>query len=282
MTDLWTTLARWFDSQAGISKLNEEDSKKIDWIRCVPFFMLHVACLSVFWVGFSLTALILAGVLYLIRMFAITGFYHRYFSHRAFKTSRWLQFIFAIIGASSVQRGPLWWAAHHRHHHRYSDSSEDIHSPVQSGFLWSHMLWFTNVSNFKTRGNLISDFNRFPELRWIDRFDIFVPVTLGVLVFVAGEVLNVYFTELGTTGPQLLVWGLISTVVLFHATCSTNSLAHLFGKRRYQTGDDSRNNFWIALITLGEGWHNNHHHYPASVQQGFHWWEIDITSGFWH
>ncbi len=277
MSELWVTLVRWFDSQAGIADLKDENSKEIDWLRCIPFFMLHVACLSVFWVGYSTTALIIAGGLYLIRMFAITGFYHRYFSHRAFKTSRWVQFIFAIIGASSVQRGPLWWAAHHRHHHCSSDSSEDIHSPVQDGFLWSHMFWFTNRSNFKTRNNLISDFNRFPELRWIDRFDILIPVTLGALVFLAGEVLNAYFPELGTTGPQLLVWGLISTVVLFHATCSTNSLAHLFGKSRYQTGDASRNNFWIALITLGEGWHNNHHHYPASVQQGFHWWEIDIT-----
>lgn len=277
MSELWITFARWFDSQAGISDLNDEDSKKIDWLRCMPFFALHLVCVCVFWVGFSTAAILFAAALYFLRMFAITGFYHRYFSHRAFKTSRWVQFIFAVIGASSVQRGPLWWAAHHRHHHRYSDCSEDIHSPVKSGFFWSHMFWFTCRSNFKTREELITDFNRFPELRWIDRFDILIPVTLGALVFLVGEFLNSYFPQLGTSGPQFLVWGLISTVVLFHATCSTNSLAHLFGKRRYQTGDDSRNNFWIALITLGEGWHNNHHHYPASVQQGFHWCEIDIT-----
>tara|TARA_B100000686_G_scaffold168123_1_gene175560 strand:+ start:4726 stop:5634 length:909 start_codon:yes stop_codon:yes gene_type:complete len=273
----WLSFIRWFDSRAEITGKGGKDQCNVDWVRCLPFFFLHIACLNVFWVGFSYTAFFLAGSLYFLRMFAITGFYHRYFSHRAFKTSRWVQLIFAIIGASSAQRGPLWWAAHHRHHHRYSDSPEDIHSPVQSGFFWSHMFWFTNRSNFKTKSHLISDLNHFPELQWIDRFDIVIPVILGVHLFITGEIFQNYFPELETNGPQLLVWGIISTVFLFHATCSTNSIAHLFGTKRYKTGDSSRNNFWIALLTLGEGWHNNHHHYPSSVQQGFYWWEIDVT-----
>ena len=277
MSELWLTFTRWFDSQSGLSNLGEEESKEIDWFRCLPFFMLHFACFSVILVGYSALSLSLAGVLYLVRMFAITGFYHRYFSHRSFKTSRFIQFIFALIGASSVQRGPLWWAAHHRHHHRYSDTQEDVHSPEQSGFLWSHMLWFTCRYHFRTRNELIEDFNKYPELRWLDRFDILIPVILGSLVFIAGEIINSFYPEMGTSGPQLLVWGLISTVILFHATFSTNSLAHLFGGKRYETGDGSRNNLLVAILTLGEGWHNNHHHYPSSVQQGFHWWEVDIT-----
>jgi len=276
MSGIWTTLARWFDSQADISSL-DESSTEIDWIRCIPFFALHFSCLGALWVGASSTAVTVALVLYLLRMFAITAFYHRYFSHRAFKTSRWFQFIFAVIGASSIQRGPLWWAAHHRNHHRVSDLPEDTHSPIQHGFIWSHLLWFSCQSNFRTKTELIEDFNRFPELRLIDRFDILSPLALGILLFITGEVLNSFFPQLGTSGMQLLVWGLISTIILFHATFATNSLAHLFGRRRYETGDFSRNNFCMALLTMGEGWHNNHHHYPSSVQQGFFWWEIDIT-----
>ncbi|MGP0567174.1 MULTISPECIES: acyl-CoA desaturase [unclassified Nitrospina] len=280
MSKFWVTLSGWFDSQVAISDLDEH-SREIDWLRCTPFVLLHVACLGAIWVGFSTTALIVAVALYFIRVFAITAFYHRYSSHRSFKTSRWLQFIFAVIGASSIQRGPLWWAAHHRHHHRHhhrvSDLREDSHSPVQHGFLWSHMLWFCCQSNFRTKTELIRDFNDFPELRLIDRFDILIPVALGTLLFLMGETLNSFFPQLGTSGLQLLVWGLISTVVLFHTTVATNSIGHLFGKRRYPTKDFSRNNLWMALLTLGEGWHNNHHYYPASVQQGFHWWEIDIT-----
>ncbi|HEY5692405.1 MAG TPA: acyl-CoA desaturase [Cyclobacteriaceae bacterium] len=276
MSELFTAIARWFDSQAGISNL-DQNSTEIDWIRCIPFFALHFACFGVLWVGTSTTAVLVAVGLYFLRMFAITAFYHRYFSHRSFNTSRWFQFIFAVIGASSIQRGPLWWAAHHRHHHRVSDLPEDTHSPIQHGFWWSHLFWFSCQSNFRTKTELIEDFNRFPELRLIDRFDILSPLALGLLLFILGEVLDLYFPQLGTSGAQLFVWGLISTIVLFHATFATNSLAHLFGKRRYKTGDLSRNNFWMALLTLGEGWHNNHHHYPSSVQQGFFWWEIDIT-----
>ena len=139
------------------------------------------------------------------------------------------------------------------------------------------MLWFTNRFNFQTRFYLIEDFRKFPELRWIDRYDIAIPVFLGILTYGLGVFLEAYFPELETNGLQLLVWGLISTVALFHATCMTNSIAHLFGNKRYQTGDESRNNLLVALLTLGEGWHNNHHHYPNSVQQGFYWWEIDLT-----
>ncbi|MBT8448178.1 MAG: acyl-CoA desaturase, partial [Gammaproteobacteria bacterium] len=242
------------------------------------FILVHLATLGVIWVGFSWFAFWTAVFLYVIRMFAITGFYHRYFSHRNFKTSRAMQFIFAFIGTSSAQRSPLWWAAHHRKHHVHSDTERDPHSPRLSGFVWSHTLWFLSDKNFDTDLSRIKDFAKFPELRWLDRFDIVPPVILGVALFGLGMFLEAYYPQLGTTGGQLLIWGMfISTVILYHATYTINSLCHKFGSRRYETKDDSKNNFWLALLTLGEGWHNNHHYFPGTVKQGFKWWEIDIT-----
>lgn len=273
----WVAVVRWFDTSAAMP-VDAAVADRIDWLRVIPFIGLHLACLGVLWVGFSWFALGVAIFLYLIRMFAITGFYHRYFSHRAFQTSRPVQFLFGLIGASSVQRGPLWWAAHHRHHHRHSDQPPDLHSPQQHGFWRSHMGWFMTPRAFGIDLKVIPDIAKFPELRFLDRFDILVPVLLAAVLYFLGNVLERTAPGLGTNGPQLLIWGFfVSTVILFHATVTINSLAHVWGKRRYQTRDDSRNNFWLALITLGEGWHNNHHHYPASVRQGFYWWELDLT-----
>jgi stearoyl-CoA desaturase (delta-9 desaturase) len=235
-------------------------------------------CLGVFWVGWSGIAVTVAIALYVIRMFAITGFYHRYFSHRSFETSRWAQFLFAVWGNSAVQKGPLWWAAHHRHHHRHSDKETDVHSPHTSGFFWSHIGWITCKGNFTTNLKAVPDLAKFPELRFLDRFETTVPILLATSLFGLGSLLQILAPQLETTGPQLLIWGFfISTIVLFHGTCTINSLAHLMGRKRYRTSDESRNSLFLALITLGEGWHNNHHHFSASVRQGFYWWEIDIT-----
>jgi len=220
----------------------------------------------------------LCATLYLIRMFGITGGYHRYFSHRTFKTSRAGQLAFGLLGASAVQRGPIWWAAHHRHHHRYSDKPEDVHSPLQHGFFWSHMGWFMSHKHGAADLTRVKDLLRYPELRFLDRFDVAVPVILGVGVFLLGVLLQHAAPGLGTNGWQMLVWGFfISTVAVYHGTYTINSLSHVFGRQRYKTGDTSRNNPWLAIITLGEGWHNNHHHYPASARQGFYWWELDVT-----
>ncbi|MEO6271162.1 MAG: acyl-CoA desaturase [Lautropia sp.] len=253
-------------------------AERIDWLRTVPFVAMHVACLAVIWVGVSPIAIAVAVALYAVRMFALTGFYHRYFAHRTFRTSRQLQFLFAVIGASSVQRGPLWWAAQHRHHHRYADTSQDPHSPARHGFLWSHMGWFLTPAGFRTDWKRIPDLARFKELRWLDRYDTLVPVLLGLGLFGMGALLEAYAPQYGTTGAQMLTWGFfVSTVVLFHATVTINSLAHRFGTRRFETRDDSRNNAWLALLTFGEGWHNNHHFYSGSARQGFRWWELDLT-----
>ena len=273
----WRALLRWIASDhADLPAPARPDA--VDWMRIVPFILMHAACLAVFQVGVSATALAVAAALYVLRMFAVTGFYHRYFSHRSFRTSRTAQFLFGLLGASSAQRGPLWWAAHHRHHHAYSDRPEDPHSPRHKGFLSSHMGWFLTQGGFRPDLSRVKDLERFPELRWLDRFDIVAPVALALALLWAGNWLEAHRPELGTSGGQLLVWGFfVSTVAVYHATYTINSLCHVFGRQRYATGDDSRNNFWLALLTLGEGWHNNHHHYPSSVRQGFYWWEIDLT-----
>lgn len=269
-------ILRWFDSHAGSEQ--PMTSTEFNWVRVIPFIFLHLACLAAFYTGVSTTAIVVCLGLYWLRLFAITAFYHRYFSHKSFSANRFWQFIFALLGNMSAQRGPLWWAAHHRAHHQYSDTEQDLHSPVKRGFWWSHVGWFTCDASFRTNMKRIGDFARFPELVWLDRFDAFAPFLLVCLLFGTGEILATTHPQLETTGLQLVVWGFfISTVLLFHSTVTINSLGHIWGKKRFATEDDSRNNAFLALLTLGEGWHNNHHRWPASARQGFYWWEVDIT-----
>ncbi|MCK7543031.1 acyl-CoA desaturase [Marinobacter bryozoorum] len=277
-----TDILRWFDSEAGSDQL-DLTSRRFNTLRVMPFVALHLACLLAFYTGTSSFAVVFAVAFFAVRMFAITGFYHRYFSHKTFKTSRSWQLVFAVLGASAAQRGPLWWAAHHRHHHQHSDGEEDLHSPHQGGFWWSHVGWFTCDAAFRTEERRVKDWMRFPELRFINRFDALVPAAFALAIYGLGEALAAWAPGLGTNGLQLLVWGfIISTVALFHATVSINSLSHVWGSRRFETTDDSRNNFWLALITFGEGWHNNHHRWPQSARQGFRWYEIDLTYyGLW-
>jgi len=255
-----------------------EKPEKFEFSRSVPFIILHIGCLGVIWTGWSWAAVISAAVLYLVRMFAVTGFYHRYFCHRAYHTSRPAQFVFALIGLTAVQRGPLWWASVHRHHHAHSDEHVDAHSPVCKGFLWSHIGWLTSSRNFPTDYKLVRDLTKFPELVFLNRFDLIGPLLLIAVMFGFGAALEAFAPGLGTNGWQMVVWGFfISTTILFHATCSVNSFAHTLGTKRFVTDDESRNSLVLALLTLGEGWHNNHHHYQASARQGFYWWEIDIS-----
>lgn len=273
-----TALRRWIDTSAGEAAASPGETRRIDWPRVVPFVLLHAGCLGVLWVGVSPFAVGIALALFALRMFAVTAFYHRYFSHRAFRTSRAAQFAFAVLGSSAVQRGPLWWASHHRHHHVHSDSPADKHSAREHGFLWSHLGWFLARESFATRLNLVPDLARYPELRWLDRYDAAVPAALAIALYGLGAWLEASAPGLGTSGAQLVVWGFcISTVTLSHSTFTINSLAHRFGARRYATRDDSRNNLWLALLTFGEGWHNNHHHFPGAARQGFYWWEIDLS-----
>jgi len=276
------TIGYWLDSDYRRDDMPPPEMlpERVDWQRTLPFIFLHLGCLGIIWVGWSWVAVGAAAALYLIRMFAITGFYHRYFSHRTFRTSRAAQFIFAVIGNSSMQRGPLWWAATHRHHHKHSDHEEDIHSPVIKGFWWSHIGWLTSMKNFPTNYASIPDLKKYPELVFINRFDQIVPFAFGFLMLGIGALLEWLWPASGVTMWQFFFWTFfVSTTVLLHGTLFINSLAHVWGRRRYQTDDDSRNSFLLAIITLGEGWHNNHHRYPHSTRQGFRWWEIDPTYG---
>ena len=252
--------------------MTQPNSWKPPW----PFILLNLSVLLVFWTCTSPIAVGVAVVLYFVRMFGITGVYHRYFSHRTYKTSRFMQFVLAFLGNTSGQRGPLWWAAHHRHHHAHSETAEDPHSPVQHGFWNSHVLWWGRAQNMPTRLHLIRDFAKYPELVFLDRFDSVAPVFLAVVTYLFGAGLHRWAPGLHTNGMQMLVWGFfISTAILFHGVATINSLAHVIGSRRFRTTDQNRNNFFLALLTMGEGWHNNHHHYPNSARQGFYWWEID-------
>ena len=273
-----SNIYRWVDNDCDPQAVFGPDDRKASWKRLIPFWIIHLMCLAVFWVGFSRVAFGVALGLYLIRMFAITGWYHRYFSHRTFKTSRAVQFLFAFIGNSATQRGALHWAAHHRNHHRFSDQPQDPHSPRQQGFWKSHMLWFSTRENSTSKSHLLKDFIRFPELMFLDRFDFVAPFALGLCTLVLGIVLHHLLPSWHTNGMQMLTWGFfISTVALYHGTFSINSLGHILGRRRFNTEDDSKNSMLLAMVTLGEGWHNNHHHYPNTVRQGFRWWEIDVS-----
>ncbi|MEM9388092.1 MAG: acyl-CoA desaturase [Pseudomonadota bacterium] len=254
-------------------------SRRLEPVGVALMVFMHLAALiGVFLVGVSPVAVLVAVLTYSLRMFGITGWFHRYFSHRSFKTSRPMQFLFGLITTAAVQRGPLWWAAHHRDHHAHTDTQADAHSPKAHGFVWSHIGWFLSPENLVTRGERIQDFSRFPELRWLDKWDLWISVAFAALLWALGLVLSIAAPGLGTSAWQMLVWGFfVSTTLLYHATYCVNSICHIYGRRRYETGEDSRNNWFVALITFGEGWHNNHHKFPRSARQGLRWWEIDLT-----
>ncbi|TVR40332.1 MAG: acyl-CoA desaturase [Planctomycetota bacterium] len=247
-------------------------------LRLLPFVLIHVGAIAAFFVGVSAIAIAVAIGLYFLRMFAITAFYHRYFSHRGFKTSRLVQFLGALLGNTAAQRGPLWWAAHHREHHRHSDTEDDTHSPI-TGSLWhSHVGWIADPANYHTQHRWVQDWQRYPELVWLNRFDSLAPLLLAIACFATGVALEAWLPHWGTNGLQMFLWGFcLSTVAVYHATFAINSLAHRWGKRRFSTSDHSRNNALLALLTLGEGWHNNHHRHASSARQGFYWWEIDCS-----
>jgi stearoyl-CoA desaturase (delta-9 desaturase) len=241
-----------------------------NWVLSLPFVLLHLTPLAIPWAGTDARALALGAACYLVQMAGITVAYHRYFAHRSYKTSRPFQFVLAWIGCSSLQKGPLWWAAHHRHHHRHSDEQPDLHSPVVESFWHSHVGWLFDRKNDATNFRAIRDFAKYPELVWLNRWHWVPGILLGAACFGVSRLIY-------GTGWGGLVAFVVSTIVLYHCTFFINSLAHVFGSRRYETADDSRNNFALAVITLGEGWHNNHHHYQSAARQGFFWWEIDCS-----
>lgn len=244
----------------------------------LPFVLVHVACLGVFLVGWSIVAVAVALALYLVRGFGITAIYHRGLSHRAFRMRRSVQFVGALVATAAAQKGPLWWVGKHRVHHRVTDRPGDPHSPSQGGFARAHAGWQFEAANSATPMEQVADLAAYPELRFLDRNHYLAPVSLAVGCFAAGVALEAWVPALGTNGPQMLVWGFfVSTVALWHVTFSVNSFAHRFGRRPFPTRDTSCNNWVVSLLTMGEGWHNNHHRYPVSARQGFLRGQFDPT-----
>jgi stearoyl-CoA desaturase (delta-9 desaturase) len=229
-----------------------------------PFFLVHLGACAALLQGLSTEGVLLFAAVFSLQAFGITAGYHRYFSHRSFKTSRWFQLVLATLGTLSVQKGVLWWAANHRRHHRFTDATGDPHSP-RDGFAWAHVGWFLSSGFASTDRHAVRDLADFPELEWLDEHFLVPPLVLALFLLAA----------FGTTG---LLWGFfLGTTAAWHLTYAVNSLGHRFGSRRFATQDDSRNSFALALFTFGEGWHNNHHRFPSSVRQGLRWWEVDLT-----
>src|SRR5580692_749873 len=244
------------------------DDRELDDIiypSAIPFVLVHLACIAAIWTGITWQSVALCAALYWLRIFFIGAGYHRYFSHRAYSTSRLFQLVLAVGAQSTAQKSVLWWATQHRHHHLHSDTERDLHSPRQKGFWYSHVGWIFARRQDYLDLTKIADFAKFPELMWLNRFELVPAVALGVICYLVA----------GWSG--LVVGFFWSTVLVFHGTFCINSLAHVRGRKRYVTGDDSRNNWLLALFTMGEGWHNNHHAYQSSVRQGFKWWEYDCT-----
>ncbi len=244
---------------------DDESHDDIIYPDAIPFLLLHLASFAAIWTGVTRQALIMALVLYMVRMFGVTAGYHRYFSHRTYRTSRVFQFLLAFLAQSTAQKAALWWAAKHRHHHKHSDTEHDVHSPKHDGFWMAHVGWIFRVRAEDPNFETVEDLARYPELRWLARYEHVPTVMLAVLSFLIGG------------WPGLVVGFVWSTVAVYHGTFAINSLAHVVGTRRFVTGDDSRNNWWLAIITLGEGWHNNHHAFQSSTRQGFRWYEFDPT-----
>ena len=272
-----TTVGVFMEQSFSLQRAGEQPaapSETVDWLRVTPFIALHLACIAPIWIGTSAIELTVAAASYVVRIFAISVFYHRCFSHRAFHAHRAVRFLFAFLGAAATQRGPLWWAAQHRLHHARADTDADPHYSGR-GFWWSHMLWFLCRANYRTPLHRVRDLARFPELAWLNRFDLVAPTVFAAGMFALGEALSLRFPETG--GWRMLVWGyVIPTVALMHVTFMVNSLSHRIGRRRFATADGSRNNTWLALLTFGEGWHNNHHRHAASARLGFYWWQLDL------
>lgn len=248
--------------------------------RATIFFLfMHLLPLCALFTHVTRFDWFLCVALYLVRMFFVTAGYHRYFAHNTYKTSRLFQFLLAFFAQTSAQKGALWWAANHKLHHKYSDTPEDPHSMKLYGFWYSHIGWITGPEYDETRCDLVPQFAKYPELRWLDRYNLIPPMVLGVVVtllggYVNGGSISAFYPDGLST---LFIGFFLSTTILYHGTFSVNSLMHKFGKPRYDTGDESKNSWWLAIITLGEGWHNNHHYYQSATRQGFFWWEYDIT-----
>jgi stearoyl-CoA desaturase (delta-9 desaturase) len=244
----------------------------------IPLLFMHVCCAGVFFTKGGWPAFGIFALMYVLHVFALTAGYHRYFSHKTFKTSRAFQFVLALLGTTAAQRDPLWWASHHRTHHQNADTPDDPHSPRYHGFWWAHIGWVMKRELAETDFDKIRDFSKYPELMWLNRHPYTPAFIFAALLLAVGSIINHLHPGWGVSGPQFLFYGFfLSTVAVYHVTFCINSVAHMFGRKRYDVDDDSRNNWLLGLLAGGEGWHNNHHRYAVCARQGFRWWEIDLS-----
>jgi stearoyl-CoA desaturase (delta-9 desaturase) len=254
------------------------DLERFDPAVCVPILAMHAGCLLIFWTGASSFALSVCAACFVVRMFGITAGYHRYFAHRAYRTSRPFRLLLGVLGASACQLGPLWWAGHHRRHHRHADTERDPHAPGVRGAWWAHMGWLLCRKHLDTPWRDVPDLARHPELRALERWHALAPLSLALGLFALGSWLERAAPPIGTSGLELLAWGFfVSTVLLYHTVFAVNSLGHTVGARRFASGDKSRNVWWLALPTLGDAWHNNHHFDPPSARHGIGRYELDLA-----
>jgi stearoyl-CoA desaturase (delta-9 desaturase) len=248
------------------------------WVVAAVMVTFHLGALGAFFTGVSAATLWVAGALYLIRGLGITAGFHRLLAHRSFKTSRSMQFLMALAGSLAVQGGPLWWVAHHRAHHRHTDEADDVHSPLTRGFWQAHLGWMMSREAFRENGANARDLHRFPELKWLQRHYVTLILAQAAGLYALGAALAAWVPAWGTSGPQMLVWGLfVGTVLTWHVTFAVNSVCHIWGRRPYATGDASTNHPLVGVLAYGEGWHNNHHQYPFSARHGLEWWQLDLT-----
>ena len=201
----------------------------------------------------------------------VTLGYHRLLSHRSFIVPRWLERFFATCGAISCQHGPIDWVGLHRHHHSFSDTEVDHHNS-KKGFWWSHMGWmFKDVEALKAVPKLSADLIKDPYYRFLNKYFLLLQIPIGLSLYAIGQ-------KLGVGGWALVLWGIpLRLVVVYHITWLVNSATHCWGKAPFESGDSSKNNAWVAALTFGEGWHNNHHAFPNSAKQGLFRGQIDIT-----
>ena len=238
------------------------------FISIIVFWTVQVSAVLAVLVPFSWAMAGLWAVSHFLRAIGLTLSFHRYFAHRTFQMNRAARFVWALIGTAAMQKGPLWWAGHHVNHHKFADREGDPHSPAITGFYHAHIGWFLNDARhdrLEATNPVLRDFSSAPEIVWLDRYHFVPPLALAVGLFLSG-------------GLQWLVWGFcVPTVTLAHSTFAINTVNHMFGSRRFDTIDDSRNNVLTAFFAAGEGWHNNHHRYQRAARNGFFWWEFDPT-----
>jgi stearoyl-CoA desaturase (delta-9 desaturase) len=232
------------------------------------FWIVQASALLIFFIPFSWELAALWAASHFLRAVGLTLAFHRYYAHRAFQMNRIARFVWTFIGIAAMQKGPLWWAGHHVNHHRFADRDGDPHSPMISGVYYAHIGWFLNDARhdrLEPSNPVVRDFSKVPEIAWLDRYFAVPPLMLAAAMYLAG-------------GMPWLIWGFcLPTMTLAHATFAINTVNHMFGTRRFDTIDESRNNALTAFFAVGEGWHNNHHRYQRAARNGFYWWEFDPT-----